>query len=374
MELEKLNSDYKKYSSGRIGKTVEQLRKKIKDCKDTMEDLEYEKKSLEYSLKTNDVQTNQTLKNATEIELQNVNNKLEKLKEDISRMQNYIEKNRAEVEACIDELSKNPEMKKHIEMQIKKKLIRRAEKKLKENVCLENLKTLIEVEPACKDYISEIKDAKLEMQKQNKEIEKLDPVADAASITTIKAAIDLHRKKYNKNIDLIKKLSKKHNIEFNKDIFSNFIEENSFKKDKQNQYEIGKTIERKIKGNEKSVKNDEIALSKIEGRTIRIGLDESNSLEDAQAEIESSGLPAVRDKNVKWYQFIKRFKNWRENRKNGKSKTESRKEIEEENEKRTSKEFKNIYKYDLVKDYAARYEKEIIGDAKKENKETKSER
>ena len=372
MDLEQINSEFNKYSSKKINKAMQDLKTKIEDTKIEIEGKKSLKAVWENDLTKAKRQGNKTAEKQAESEIKKIEGEIKALQDKLKKMQKYIDTNKAKVEACIDAISQNPELKKHVEAQTKKRLVRRTEKALKENECLENIKALIEAEPACEEYISDMKDASIEWRKLDKEIEKEknNPAPNAATIATKEAEIKSQRKIYYSKRDLIKKAAKKQGIEFNEEIFKKFIEETGFKKNKgTGKYDIKKVIDKKMAGNEKSIRNDELALSKIEGRTISIGLDNNNSLDEAHAEVESGKLPAVRDKSIKWYQFIKRFKNWKENRKNRKPKYESRKEYEDDSKQESSKEFKNAYKYDVVKEYAERYEKEIMGEAKKARKE-----
>ena len=410
-DFERINKDFNRYSNNMSKANIDTINNKIKTYKKDIKRLEKEiealnkyKEAAKFQKSVHEKNGDKTEADLVQMSIDAFNSEIESkitskndLEDQIEDLQNKINRNKARVDKCIEELSKDSEFKKHVDDEMKKRLIRRSEKTLKENATLKNLQELIKLQPECEQNISEMKTMQLEMDDSNEKIEKLeeeiaklDPITDTSTIsakqteiTNEKNKIDVNRKKYNTNKTEVKKAAKKHKVEIDEEILKRFIKDTTFKRDKSGTLQVSKTISNKIKVNEKTIKNDEIALSKLEGREIHTSLerdfDEDGNelpLDESHLEINSGKrLPAVRNKDTKWFQFIKRFKNWREERKNQRSlpKTEDRSDYEERAEVSASDKFKNSYKYDVVKEFAERREKEILNEAKQTIKKQKEE-
>lgn len=381
MDLEAINNEYSTNKKEQeklqnMSKTIEKLENEIETLK--QEKVIYEKeKELAILKKDKKMEDDATEK------IEKAENDITKKEDKLSKAKVSIVVNKKKIENCINVLSKNPEFKKHMDTVMKKKFARQSEKALKENEELKKVSELIKQKPECQEFISEMKKANINLQKLNQQLEKLDSKKDASEIATKQSQIDKNRKSYNKNKDSIKKLAKSAKINIDEDILKKFVNENSFKIDKQNStktkivYNVESTINNKIKSNEKTVGNNEIVLSGLEGKDIKTKLEEHDKEEniptqDLNMEIESGNLPIPQQK-PKWYQFIKRFKNWYQNRKMEKEQSDiyyNRKDYEKEidntlEEKDEKNEFRDSLKYDIVKDYAKQYEKEIRSQPKR---------
>lgn len=126
---------------------------------------------------------------------------------------------------------------------------------------------------------------------------------------------------------------------------------------------------RQIKGINKNVSNYKTALNEL-GYTIDIP--NGKTITDLSGKkILSSQIKDYNEnekilppaEKPKWYQFIKRFKNWY-NSKN----IEPKQEIKS---KQSSNNFKDSMKYDIIRDYESKLEKDLLQDAKAINKESR---
>lgn len=385
MDLEAINNEYTANKTEQ--EKLQKMSKKIERLENDIETLKQEKVIYEKEKELAVLKKDKTKEADATKKIEKAENDIAKKEENLNKAKLAIDVNKKKLDNCINLLSKNPEFKKHMDTVMKKKFARQSEKVLKENEELKKISELINQKPECQQFMSEMKKANINLKKLNQQLEKLDPVKDASKIATKQSQIDKNRKSYNKNKDSIKKLAKAAKINIDENILKEFVNENSFKIDKQNStknkivYNVESTINHKIKANEKTVRNNEIALSGLEGKDIKTKLEERDSEEniatqDLNMEIESRNLPVPQEK-PKWYQFIKRFKNWRQNRKMVKEQSDvyfNRKDYEKEidsnsEEKDEKNEFRNSLKFDIVKDYAKQYEKEIRSKAKDKRKE-----
>ncbi len=171
----------------------------------------------------------------------------------------------------------------------------------------------------------------------------------------------------------------------------NGIEENKKKLEK----EI-KSYDKKIKGYNKQIINNEKAIESIgyEAVNEEEEIEEQEDLEENQAgniEIEDLYEEENKIRNVKkeekqvvkaekkpkWFQFIKRFKNWRANRKMASKKKEEKKiniqpkdiKKEEPKENGAKSDFTQSLKYQVVRDIAQQMQKEKLEEIKSKDEE-----
>lgn len=368
-ELKELNSDYTKNTN---------MKMKLQKLKGNIENLSNDIELSKLNINQYEVDKQKAIFNKDKVKEEEAQKKIDAEKQKIKeinkkllKMKTALVENENRIDSCIEKVSQNPEFKKVVDAAISKKLVRRTEKALKQNQDLKTLKDLINNHPQFKNSIVGMKNATSKMKILNDELAKLDSTKDAAKIASITAEIKANKDKYAKNEKSIMDFTTKNNINISENFLKDFVSSN-FKMNKgTGEYNIDATINNKIKGNEKSIKDSELALSKLDGRNIKAVLNDNNNME-----IEASNnLPAVQTK-TKWFNFITRFKNWRENRKIAKANKEmpevytDRKDYEEDMEKKNEKhnEFSSIYKYEVVQKYAEMREKELYQGSKKQNK------
>ena len=161
--------------------------------------------------------------------------------------------------------------------------------------------------------------------------------------------------------------------------------------------EISKT-EKQIRSVDKNIANHKSALEKVNGRSKTEKPDKSKAkteetertetessekvsarseterADESRAEIEETEKPESSEK-PKWYQFVKRFKNWRERRKQSTLPSRDEEPTKEEPVEKTAKKddgkkFRDSLKYDIVKDIVDKTERDELKQAKMERKKS----
>lgn len=411
-DIEKINTEFNdqmpQEEVTKKNKMIEKLKEELKTIEeqlngnDSTKGLIQRRNNLE-SVKTDEEKAGNTAAvTSLQSQIDAINNEItakEKMKaikiKKLDTLEKKVNDSKAKVDACIEELSRDPEFKRHIDAAMKKRLVRRSEKALKENEMLKNLQELIKLQPECGNNVAKMKDAQtildganVKIEKLSKDIEGLDPVADAAIIAKKQAEIsneqlkiDKNRKVLNTNKTEIKKAAKKHKLELDEEILKKFVKETTFPVDKNTKKvvieSVARTVNRKMKGNEKTLLNNQIALSKLEKNVMYTDLEDRTDedgnvkpLSKTNMEIkQKSFAPVPVTEKPKWYQFRKRFQNWRQNRKaqkeNETTPPYTRKEYEQEvEEKAEPNNFKSSLRYEVVQEYARRREHEVLKDAK----------
>lgn len=260
MDLENINKDFSQNKS--IQEKLKQLKTKMEQLNNEIEGYKLDKSQYEIDKQRAILNKDKTSETDAQKNIDNANKEIEKRKEQLAKMKEVIQKNNEKVEACIEKLSENPELKKHIDNVMRKKLVRRAQKTLKENETLKGLNELMGKHPSIQNNIVGMKNAQIEIGKLEDELGKLDPSKDTARINQIKADIITFNSKYDKNQQMIIDCAKKDNVDISKESLKQFVKDSSFKIDKSTKkWNVEATIKNKIKGNEKAIRNDEIVLS-----------------------------------------------------------------------------------------------------------------
>ena len=368
MELNEINENYKK-AQVRISKLgpakakIESLKKEIKPLTRTIEDL---------SLKKNRAQEDgdHAIVQQADSDLKKFKAELKMKSDTLKKLEEMISKAEAELDNHLESLKQmeqnNPEFLEHMNTVIAKKFSRKAnalknEKKelTSRNVQLEIIKEAAKKDPYVMNTLKGIDGYK-------KAIEQLsnskDP-NDIQKLSEAKSKLNDRRKdlktyfKGSISDDVINSLSSFSNID--KDIKSNT---------------------RQIKGIDKSIANYRTALVEL-GYTLddtpvhsvffdskgNAFTDIHNSFEKESDKNSNKALLPV--EKPKWYQFIKRFKNWRNSKK---IEAENKLETEAPSNKEKPNKFRDSMKYDIVRDYEAKLEQDLLKNAKAQNKEARA--
>ncbi|MBO4293275.1 MAG: hypothetical protein J5881_02660 [Clostridia bacterium] len=365
-ELEAIDKEYKTYllekqKLEKCRKAVTQYDRKIQIANNNITIYQMEKNN---AILKGDKAAEKAAQNKIDGEKKNI----EILKNSLLKIQSIIVNNQNKIDSQIQKVSNNPEVKKAVDAAISKKVVRKNQRLLQENAQLNMIKKLIETHSGVKKQIVGMKNAEVNIKKLNDDKSKLDPAKDAAQIAQIDKDIKDAQIKYDKNKKIIMDIANKDNLQLEEKYLDEFIEGN-FKINKgTGEYNIEASLNNKIKGNQKSIDNNDKILSNINGRDIKTKLQDDNQTMEVEVNERSQNLPAVA--KPKWWQFAKRFKNWRENRKNPKipdvyNKTGYEKDITAN----VNNDFKNSLKYDIVKDYTKQREEELYKNIKKPAKE-----
>ena len=219
-----------------------------------------------------------------------------------------------------------------------------------------------------------------ELESLNAEIEPLDPVKDKDKLDEIQEKITKAVEKKNLNLDMFMNHCSKNNINVSKDFLEKLVEENSFAHDKEGNIKLDKTLNNIAKGYNKRIKTYQKANEKIPGAQLTVengqalGIDPdpqgtqkttvlqkltSDPMSHVTQQTNSAQPPA---KKFKWWQFKKRFDDWRQRRQANKQTT-----IDPATTTQTSttgevstKKFRDAYKYDIVKDYVDSQEEQLF--------------
>lgn len=405
MELNKeLNEKYKQDK-----KTYE----KVKMLEKNLEELKYNYKI--QTRKKEDAQLgkfrakedkDKTKEQEMDKEIKKADAELKNIKDRVRKIQNVIEKNKAEVDKYINELSNDPEFKKQIDYILEKRYERGLEKanrgKEQTDIIIDlctNHPTLDNNFKGMVKAVEELDKIEENQKELEEELAKLDPIDDKDRIAEIEnvekpklvALKSKYQTKHRTNKESFMGFCQKNNVNVDEKFLEQLVKENGFSHDSEGNIQALKTLKRISKGYEKQERAYEKAIGKVrnmeENHNIEIHNDESVSTETGDNGRQETNLPEPR---YKWYQFGKRIKAWMEKRKvqrdnfslygeeqNENSNMASERPENEnsnmtserpENEKSKfgSEKFRDAYKYDIVKDYVDKKEKEILKESGKE--------
>lgn len=353
MELKEINEDYTRAKSKLtklepLKAEIETLKKEQKEVIRQIEDLKKAKTRAEEDKDT---------KKAKQIEedLKAPTKRLKLIKEDLEEKASRLENAQKKVDSKIEELSNNPALKEHLNTIIGKKFSRQIL----------------------------AKDAKKEtLEKQSEEYQKIKAAAakDPYVKNTLKGiegyTAIIESLKNSKNPDDIKKVNEaklklKDRRNDLKTYFKGSISEETIAT-----LTSLKNIDSQIKSNTREIKSLNKQITNYENALEEIGFVSPRKISNIEKsdpniadtrtgsgegkEPNDSNLPTTQPK---WYQFIKRFKNWYNKR-----------VYEEEPQgkipgKEKDTEFRTAMKYDIIKDYEAKLEQDLLKQAKSKRKE-----
>lgn len=374
MDLEKLNGEYLKLKNN-----LQQKKSEISTIETNVNTLSDDKiiwngKLIEAKRNNDKV----AIKQATE-KINEIDSKLKESQALLSQHKEEIQTLQANINDRIREIKENPELKKHLDEVMKKKYNRKltklgqekdelVEKKDK----LSNLKDLVANHPALGNNLKGILVAKKEIKKLKAELESLTTKTDTGSIVytdenranEIKNnLLPLAETKLSTNkAPLLAYISKKKLNITEKDIDD--LSDKDFYVDEKGNIDpntiLSKNISslnRQIKGYDKSIKDHSIALN---------GIVEKETLEEPQ--VQSVSNEPVNQNDVKWYQFIKRFKNWYAKRKQQTLPEVIDLEEPVNNDNNNDNTFKNSLKYEIVQEILKENQTQKLKDAKTKRK------
>lgn len=370
MELnEKLDKKYQsdKQAYEKLSKLKESKKKvedQIKKHKRLKEDAERNKqRAIEDGDKTAEKNAEAAIKLAKE--------EIEKLEKNVEKMKSILANSKAKVDAYITELSKDPEFKAHINSILEKRYNRKIKKYNSEKEQVDTMINLISQHPSLENNLKGIIHAQEDAKKLEEELKKLDPVKDKTRIDEINNTdMPTCKSKKTKNQKMFMDFCQKNNVKIDEEFLNKLVKEQGFSHTKDGDIRVAKSLKNISKGYDKRINAYERAIQKIPGAKVyeeNVGVNRarqnSNGLNNDGLD-EKDSHPA---KKFKWWEFRKRFKDWRE-RKNVKKQG---KQAEKEGiaPRESSEKFRNAYKYDVVKDYVDKKEEVIFKEAGKEIKQ-----
>lgn len=352
MELNEINESYKKQKAkvkkidtDKTKKAIESMKKQVIALTDELEDLQTKKARAERDKDSAKVK-------ATEQEMKTKKEELKKVKGNLAKLGTSLEQAKSTLDdhlKLIEEMAKsNPELKAQLDTALKIKFKKAVERNKVEK---EKLSKQIEPYKIIRDAASKdpnvmymIKD----IEKQTKTINEqeailTDPKKSAQDKAKAQTLLDLAKSTLESQRSSLAKY------------FKGTIKREDIDKI-QSLDEIDKEIkstDRKITSLDKQNANYQTALENID-------INKSDNSKGGK-----SGLPATKPK---WYQFIKKFKNWYHR---NDSTPEPDPELEDDG-KKDKKPFTASLKYDVVRAYKDKLEQQYLKDAKVQNKKATS--
>ena len=385
MNYQDINDEYKN-----LNKRIEDKRVYITRLADS---IEYYKNqilvrngniaSIKLSGMLNDPTTQAKLK-INEDEKKKFEEQIKKLKSDLEKAKASIAPLQERVNAEVDKLRNDPDTKRHLDAVVQKRLKRRlnkAEKDKKEltnsKFKVESLQQLIKDHPSIANNIKGMMSANEQVNKLEQELAQINAGGStnnlARKVEIENTLIPTARAKYEKNKAILQGvLSKVGTIVTVKDVED--IAKGPTKTNKDGSINLDATLNarvnkyrKEIEKIDKKIAKDQISLDLLEApyRTENVNEPVNNTGDNAQGQ-----------ENIHWWNFIKRFKAWRERKNTPElpdAKPVSRGEviIEPEDSK-----FRDDLKYEIAQDYTRdtmralnKQSRKIMKDAEKENKD-----
>ncbi len=376
MDLETLNKEYVKFKSvlETASKEIESLESKANDLAD--DKIIWKGKLIEAKRNSNSVAEKQA-----EGEIKRIDTEIKAVQDDTYRKKEEMKLIQTKINVRIKQIKENPEMKKHLDEVMKKKYDRKLSKleKGKEEAVekkgrLTDLKQLVTDHPAIGNNLKGILTATKEMKDLQAELDGMKMMVGKSNVYMYK---DPARAKEIENTLLPKAQAK---IAKNKTPLMAYISKNGlnitekdineladkgFAVDGKGNLDLNATmnknissLNRQIKGYDKSIRNHQIALENIE-----------NKREPVTPRTTDSSTP----KKTKWFQFIQRFKNWNQRRKQ-QALPEPESHTPNPDPSTERNEFLDSLKYEVVQDVVKNMETDNLKEAKKERKSEDMER
>ena len=369
MDLEKLNGEYLK-----LKQDIEIKKGVIVAYEHRVQDLTLDKiiwtgKKAE-ARKNSDHDAEKTAQD----ELNKIDEEIKQLQESVEQEKETIKEFQGKIDAKITEIKENPEMKKHLDTVLKKKYERKLAKVEKEKAELidkkdkvEQIKQLTTEHPALANNLKGMISAYKTAENLKKELKSLEYSAGNGII----AYTDPTRANEIKTNLLPDAESK---METNKTHFMDYIQKNKLDITEK---DVNELVEKGAVNKDGKVDLETTFVKRTSGLNRQIkGLDKSindytyamGGAEKRQQSPEQQGSAQEQEEKPKWFQFIKRFKAWRE-RRNQQELPEATPKGQAKKESGSKNEFADSLKYDIMKDVTKQMQQEKLKAAKEVRKE-----
>lgn len=369
MDLEKLNGEYLK-----LKQDIEIKKGVIVAYEHRVQDLTLDKiiwtgKKAE-ARKNSDHDAEKTAQD----ELNKIDEEIKQLQESVEQEKETIKEFQGKIDAKITEIKENPEIKKHLDTVLKKKYERKLAKVEKEKAELidkkdkvEQIKQLTTEHPALANNLKGMISAYKTAENLKKELKSLEYSAGNGII----AYTDPTRANEIKTNLLPDAESK---METNKTHFMDYIQKNKLDITEK---DVNELVEKGAVNKDGKVDLETTFVKRTSGLNRQIkGLDKSindytyamGGAEKRQQSPEQQGSAQEQEEKPKWFQFIKRFKAWRE-RRNQQELPEGTPKGQAKKESGSKNEFADSLKYDIMKDVTKQMQQEKLKAAKEVRKE-----
>lgn len=375
---QKYNKDKKAYQkTQRLSQNIKDLEQQLKMLKREWEDAKIKQIRAKEDGET-------SLEKEAQAEIETKVEEAKKVQAKLDTIKEVIEKNKSKVDGYIEELKKEPGFEEHVNSILEKRYNRQLAKALKEEQQVNTILDLCQKHPTLANNLRGMVRAQEELDKLNKEIEPLDPEKDKDKLDKIQSKIEELVGKKNSNMDTFMAYCAKKDVNVDREFLDRLISEKGFAHDKQGNINVEKTLKNMSKGYKKRVLAYQVAIGRIPNAKIsernEEELGDSNQSETQPTtkldRLTSNPMQGTDSKTkppvpkFKWYEFRKRFNAWRERRKVQKE-TQDEPDLDTDisTESSTSEKFRNSYKYDVVRDYVDKTEKEIYKESLKDVKQ-----
>lgn len=369
MDLEKLNGEYLK-----LKQDIEIKKGVIVAYEHRVQDLTLDK--IIWTGKKAEARKNfdHDAEKTAQDELNKIDEEIKQLQESVEQEKETIKEFQGKIDAKITEIKENPEMKKHLDTVLKKKYERKLAKVEKEKAELidkkdkvEQIKQLTTEHPALANNLKGMISAYKTAENLKKELKSLEYSAGNGII----AYTDPTRANEIKTNLLPDAESK---METNKTHFMDYIQKNKLDITEK---DVNELVEKGAVNKDGKVDLETTFVKRTSGLNRQIkGLDKSindytyamGGAEKRQQSPEQQGSAQEQEEKPKWFQFIKRFKAWRE-RRNQQELPEGTPKGQAKKESGSKNEFADSLKYDIMKDVTKQMQQEKLKAAKEVRKE-----
>lgn len=365
MDLKTINQEYLN-----LKEQIKNCDEKTKQYAAALEKLSLEKKIYEGERARAMLDNNaQKIQEANQ-KIENCKNKIMKIKEIASNHKKNIELAKQKIDQRVQELTEEPEMKKHLQEVMTKKYSRKIkalkdEKNNKENELkkIESLEVVISYHPKIKNYLNGIANSLEEKSKCEKELETLNQSnnPNKQKATELLNKIKKANSKINQNKSVVMTFLKKQKLEFSEQDLQKIFQ-GGVKRDNEGNIDLRANINkinRQIKGINKSIKNHEIAMNKYQ---IKV---QEQAIEEQSYNQQKQGKIAGFFKKI-WTSITNRISRKRLPEATQKTPNEESNEAKSNNTEKDN--FSDSLKYDIVSEFVQNKQVNDLKEAKKERK------
>lgn len=375
MDLEKMNGEYLK-----LKQDIEMIKRGIVSEENLIQDLTLEK--IIWTGKKAEARKNSdhAAEKTAQDELDIIDGRIKQLQESVEKEKETIKEFQGKIDAKITEIKENPEMKKHLDTVLKKKYERKLAKVEKEKAELidkkdkvEQIKQLTTEHPALANNLKGMISAYKTAENLKKELKSLEYSAGNGIIAyTNPVRANEIKTKLLPDAESKMKTNKTHFMDYiqknklditEKDV-DELVEKGIVNKDGKVDLEttfVKRTsgLNRQIKGLDKSINDYTYAMG---------GAEKRQQSPEQQGSAQEQEDDQDKEEKPKWFQFIKRFKAWRE-RRNQQELPEGTPKGQAKKESGSKNEFADSLKYDIMQDVTKQMQQEKLKAAKEVRKE-----
>ena len=391
MDLKKINDEYLK-----LKKSMEKASNAIKVLADRANHLVDDKVVFQGMVIEAKRRGSKADEDIAKKEIEKIDKEIKAIKDSALKIKAMMEKTQEKIDSKVNEIKENPEMKKHLDEVMAKKYSRKLskiEKEKEEAVAKKErfteLQKLVKDHPALGNNLKGILTASKQIKDYEKELDKLKTVSTSGAITytdpvrandIMNNLIPQAKAKITTNKTPLMDYINKKSLNIKEEDIDELADKN-IAVNKNGEINLDATmnkgissINRQIKGYDKQIKDHQKSLGKIDDYRAYVAPRTATTpgVEAPGTVTPSTPAPA---EQPKWYQFIQKFRNWNERRKQRAlpegTETSTRGSTSRSAERN---EFVNSLKYDIVRDTVEQMEKDSLKEAKRERKQEEAER